>query len=95
MTSIGMQLAGHISIAIFGNRMWKVQFCCFPESVNYSNLRAASKLKFLIFYVHTLSHEMEKKPMNYTNKNWKRSLKPAAVFYDVRVQVLTRSPLYL
>ena len=47
--------------------------------MNHFNLRSASKLKFRIFHVHTLSREIKKKRMRYKNKkgeNGKLKIQP-------------------
>ena len=58
--------------------------------MDYFHLYAASKLKFLIFYVHTASSKIKKKRISYTNKkreNGKSTEISAAVFVDVPVLV--------
>ena len=53
-------------------RTRKLNFVVFREreqqSMNQYNLRAASKLKFLIFHVPTASRKIEYRQMSYTNK---------------------------
>ena len=90
-----MQPAGHLSVVFLCEQNLKNPLLRFSENVNNKAwiisvlIHAASKLKFLIFYVHTASRKIKKEAHElYKQETGKLEVKiSAAVYVDVPVVV--------